>query len=614
MTVAGYFFRGRRQLSLLAAEPGVERICKAVLYCGGALLLCAIPAGESPLPLGAAAVAASPFGWALAAALGAGAGYFLFWGAGAGPGFLWTAAALLLALGRRLTGEQRLGVPALCLGLLAGSAGAVFSRDPPMLLIWSAAAFAGVLLLGWLQKTMHPLALWMTFSLGIRALAAAGLPVMACLAAGALASSGPLPAAALAGTGLEAAGLPGMTAGLCAAHFLRTVPLKEPWRRMIGPCAGCILGMTLGRSWNIGAWLGVSTGGLLGALIPWAWLLPSGSRGVSGAQVQLEQAAGVLSRMQHRLLEMPGRALPETDRMDRLKSMACADCPREGSCAQKDAMDETVFTDPLSFSCPRTGRVLREAARLRERERLLEMQQRRREEYRMAVAQQYGMLSLYLRRVADGLPLHITVDQIRYRVSVSVRSREKGTVDGDRCAAFPGQGPRFYVLLCDGMGTGAAAAVEAMEGIRLLKGMLTAGLPPGLALRSLNAQLLLTGGSGAVTADLAEIRLDTGFVSLYKWGAAPSWLLGRHTVRPVGGPGLPPGVELGAAGERISRLSLRRGEYLVMATDGCVFDPPPEPQPEIRTTGDLAETLLTRTAAAEDDATLAVIRLGPLAG
>ena len=230
----------------------------------------------------------------------------------------------------------------------------------------------------------------------------------------------------------------------------------------------------------------------------------------------------------------------------------------------------------------------------------------------MAVAQQYGMLSRYLQRLADSLPLRLTMGQIRYRVSVSVRSREKLRTDGDRCAAFPGVGPRFYILLCDGMGTGLPAAAEAGKALKLLQGMLTAGLPPGSALKSLNSHLLLTGGAGAVTADLCEIRLDTGYASLYKWGAAPSLLLGSKTVRVIGTPGLPPGMEIGASGERIARLSLQKGETLVLASDGVTFDDPPVPQSTIEPTGPLAERLLRAYASGEDDATLAVIRLGPL--
>ena len=611
MTVAGYFLRGKRQLSLMLSEPGVELGCKIIVYCGGGLLLAAIPALGGPVPLAAALAAASPGLWPLAAALGAGAGYFCFFGLG--PGMLWTAAGLLTAFVLRAAGERRPEWAGVCFSLLAGGTGCFFTLQPRALLLWAGLAGVGALLFGWLHTTQHPLALWLTFGLGVRALAAAGLAPLAFGAVGILAASGPLPAAMLAGAGLEWAGMPGMTAGLGLGWLCRTVPMKEPWRRMPGPALGCILGMALGRSWNIGAWLGVSTGGILGAMIPWSFLLPPGTRGISGAQVRLEQAAEVLGQMQQRLLEIPARPGAVPDRVEQVKSLACADCPRAAECGQRARMDEGIFLDPLSFSCAWTARVLREAGYVRERERLLDAEHRRREEYRMAVAQQYGMLSRYMRRVADGLPLRLTVGQIRYRVSVSVRSRQREQVDGDRCAAFPGPGPRFYVLLCDGMGTGAPAAREAAEAVDLLKGMLTAGLPPTYALRSLNAQLLLTGESGAVTADLAEIRLDTGYASLYKWGAAPSWLLTRHRARPIGKPGLPPGVELGEGGARIARLSLRRGENLVLVSDGVTFTPPLTPEETIRPPGELANILLRQgTQETQDDATLALIRLSPV--
>ena len=54
MTVAGYFLRGKRQLSLMLSEPGVELGCKIIVYCGGGLMLAAIPALGGPVPLAAA--------------------------------------------------------------------------------------------------------------------------------------------------------------------------------------------------------------------------------------------------------------------------------------------------------------------------------------------------------------------------------------------------------------------------------------------------------------------------------------------------------------------------------------------------------------------------------
>ena len=615
MTVAGYLRRRKRDLDLLAADPLTEKLCKAVLFGGGGLLLSAVPGGNGPLPLGAALTAASPGLWCLLSALGAAGGYRLFWQGSWLSGLCFTALALMVRLSFLLLRQESVLLRGGCFGLLAAAAALPFGRQPPVWLLWGLTGCLGVWLPGWAIETGHPTAAALCFSLGLRSLAAAGPEGLCWIAAGAAAAAGPLPLAALCGAALEWSGLPGLTAGFCGAWMLRALPVKEPWRRSVGVSAGCILGMALGRSWNIGAWLGVSTGGLLGAAVPWNLLLPPGTRGTSAAQVKLEQEARMLAKMQRLLLEIPAPAEPTPDRVERLKSAACADCPRQERCPQREAMDESVFTDPLSFSCPHTLRVLREASRVREQQRLLEGQRRRREEYRMAVAQQYGMLSRYLQRLADVLPLQLTPGQLRYRVAVSVRSREKNRADGDRCVAFPGVGPRFYILLCDGMGTGAPAAVEAARAAGLLKGMLTAGLPPGCALKSLNAQLLLTGDTGAVTADLCEIRLDSGYASLYKWGAAPSYLIGRKTLRRIGSPGLPPGMELGSSGERIARLSLQKGQTLVLASDGITFDGTLSLPETIESTGALADRLLREYGSTgEDDATVAVIRLGPLAG
>ena len=90
---------------------------------------------------------------------------------------------------------------------------------------------------------------------------------------------------------------------------------------------------------------------------------------------------------------------------------------------------------------------------------------------------------------------------------------------------FAGIGCRYYVLLCDGMGTGLGAAEEGQSAASLLRQMLSAGFPPEHALRSVNSLLALRGRAAAVTIDLAELRLDSGRVTVYKWGAAPSLLL-----------------------------------------------------------------------------------------
>ena len=116
--------------------------------------------------------------------------------------------------------------------------------------------------------------------------------------------------------------------------------------------------------------------------------------------------------------------------------------------------------------------------------------------------------------------------------------------------------------------------------------------------------------------DLAEIRLDSGRIFLYKWGAAPSWILRKTGAEKIGTATPPPGISVTDMRETVLRLSLRRGEVLVLLSDGVEVgdvlrrkgmapDAPP---------GELAERLLELGCGhGEDDATAAVIRLHPSA-
>ena len=606
MTVSGYLRREKRRLDGFAARPGVRIGAEGALYGGGAMLLCAVGYPGKPVPLGAVLALVSP-GWRrIPAAVGAMAGYWLL--DGQWQGIVWTALALALGAGLQLGRKDTFWIMTVGGLMLPAVVDTAFRLPVERLLLDSLWGGFGGGLFFLVPRVREPVLSWAAAGLLLRALAALGaLPLAGALAA---MSCGSLPAAVLLGLPLETAGLPGITAGLCGGHLAARSVLPQKWRCLAVPGTVCILGMCLGRSWNIGAWLGVSMGGLLAVYIPWR---PQ-TLGTGGARVQLELAARALEKMNRELLTLPGeKEESDAQALERLKLEACEECPREKGCTQKDKLEESIFRDPWSFSCPRTGRVLREARRVKEQQRMLVMQHRRLTEYRMALAQQYGMLSRYLQRVADRLPLGCEKGRIRYRVSVSVRSQGKHRVDGDRCAAFPGLTPKFYVLLCDGCGTGPEAAAEAGEAVGLLRQMLTAGLPPRYALGSLNGFLVLTGRTGAVTADLAELRLDNGSALLYKWGAAPSYLVRRNKVGRLGGGSLPPGISMEDRGERIIRLRMNRGETLVMASDGVALDDSFLLEDSISSTGALAERLLKEYGSTgEDDATLAVVRLGEM--
>ena len=145
-----------------------------------------------------------------------------------------------------------------------------------------------------------------------------------------------------------------------------------------------------------------------------------------------------------------------------------------------------------------------------------------------------------------------------------------------------------------------------------MKKLLCTGFPAKYALRTLNSLCVLRGRSASVTADLAEICLDSGKATLYKWGAVPSYLLRRSGAEKIGTVGPPPGLSLTDQRETVTQLSLRRGEWLLMLSDGVggeealrswADDPAVSP-------GELAVGLLEQAEGMRsDDATAAVVRL-----
>ena len=165
------------------------------------------------------------------------------------------------------------------------------------------------------------------------------------------------------------------------------------------------------------------------------------------------------------------------------------------------------------------------------------------------------------------------------------------------------------------MGTGLEAARDGKITGNMLKKLLSAGFPPEYALRSVNSLCALQGRAGAVTIDLAELRLDTGKVTVYKWGGAPSYLVSRTDVRRIGTAAPPPGLSVTDGREAVERLSLRRGEMLVLLSDGAggeevlrrVAEEAAQPP------GELAARILECSQTDRtDDATVAVVRLNSL--
>lgn len=627
MMVDTYLRRGRRSLQRLALDPKV-RSCSMVLFFGGCgFLLSAAGLGGSPQPLAMGMITAAT-GWrALVMSLGAMAGYPTFWGSAGNPGIVWSAAGGLLALllGKREEAkEQPLMIPAIAAMLTAVTA-VVFrfllGVDTPLPgdLLAVGITFLSAVLFTQAARCRDAVTDWLAMATVILALARVWLGPfgLGYLAAGLLTVYGAFPGAALAGMALDLTRITPLPMGavVCLGYFLRMIPFGKRWQHYAAPAAACIAVMLICGTRDLTPMPGLVLGGALAAVLPPKPELPRRRGETGAAQVRLELGAEVMGALRQLILEPDPPPIDLQALLDKARSRACDTCPAQRGCRQREALSVHHLNAPLDADCRRQGRLLSELRRAQEQRKAMQADRQRQREYREALHQQYRFLEEYLRSLADRLPRRADRVQVEFRVEVSARSRGKERANGDRCLAFSGSGCRYFLLICDGMGTGLGAAREGQEAAALLRQMLTAGFPPEHALKTVNSLLVLRGNGGAVTVDLAEVHLDTGHVHIYKWGAAPSWLLTRGKAEKIGTAAPPPGLAMNGPGETVRKLSLRRGEVLILLSDGAgsgedlhLSDLAPDWPP-----GELATKILDRAAdAGEDDATAAVLRLSPL--
>ena len=610
--------QSQRMVRKAALDPRIRSGAQVAVWGGSGFFLSAAALNGSFQPLAMGLITAMT-GWrALVTALGAAVGYRVFWGNTGIQGMVWAAAGCLLALllGKGKPAEEYpLLIPALT-AVAAAATGLTFlffrrGASLPLFFLRLCLAPVSALFFRQARENRDSVTQWALGGIGTLALARLG--PLGYGAVGVFSVWASFPAAILAGLGMDLARVTAvpMSVVVCAAWFGRMIPFPDPRLRYLVPGIACLAVMGLCGIWDPKPLPGLMVGGLIGYFLPpqMESVRRQGELGI--AQVRLELTAGVLAQTQRLLLEVPLGEIDEGALLNRAINRSCGSCSVREQCVERQRLGLEHLYDPMTFACRHPWQIQGELLRARERLQDLKADRQRQREYRAAMVQQYRFLSVYLQRLSDQLPRRGERLRAYYRLEVSSRSRGKERANGDRCLAFQGTGCRFYVLLCDGMGTGLGAAQEGQSAGELLRQMLTAGFPPEHALRSINSILALRGQAGAVTLDLAEIRLDSGRVSLYKWGAAPSYLLGRKGTEKIGTATPPPGICVEQSRETVDRLSLCRGEVLILVSDGAeigeilrrgVIAPLPP--------GELAEWLLKECrGTGEDDATVAVLRL-----
>lgn len=620
-----YLRRQHRQFRQWTQLPTVRPALEILRCSAGGLLLSAAGLGGSPQPL-AMGLCCAVTGWQSAAVcLGSILGYSLFWDGPGVQGILWSVVGFSMALFIRkhpLCKEMPLLIPAMAAFFVSalGLTFQVLGMDLSAFWIYVlrvAVAWGSVMLFQRRVQLGDPLSRWGCGCLLVLSLARIS-PVAwlnpGYIACGYLSAGQSFPQAVLAGLGMDLAriSLTPMTAVVCLCCLLRLLPWKHPVFQCLGTCVIYLGISALRGSWDLTPLPTLVLGRCLGLLLP-AKDTPTPRKGITGhAQVQLELTAGVMAETRQLLMETISAPIDESALLEKAAFQACGNCVLRGECRERENLSIYHLHHPLDFACRKPGRILGELRRGREQLLSLRRERERYQEYRWAVVQQYQFLGDYLQDLADNLPRREIRPKTRYRIQVSARSRGKTLSNGDSCLAFPGTQCQYYIVLCDGMGTGMGAAQAGHSTALLLKKMLTAGLTAEQAFRSINSILTLRGQAGLVTLDLAEVFLDSGKTRLYKWGAASSWLLRGESLERIGYSTAPPGIRVSDAPSDAFSLSLKHGETLVLLSDGVdiheailrgkvCWDLP---------TGELAAAILSFSRShSEDDATAAVLRL-----
>lgn len=192
------------------------------------------------------------------------------------------------------------------------------------------------------------------------------------------------------------------------------------------------------------------------------------------------------------------------------------------------------------------------------RQRLLEVRQQAQD--------QYQQLGEALASTAVHAVSNVTAP-MGYRIGSSLRPKEGQQLCGDHLATFE-VGSTLYLLLSDGMGSGESAHRESAMTARLLQQFLTAGIDPGPALKTLNGAMRLRSedGGGFTTIDLLALQRTSGTATVYKYGAAPSYVKRTGSVSRITGQSLPAGLQ--GDPPEVTRLHLPAGSYFVMISDG----------------------------------------------
>lgn len=154
-------------------------------------------------------------------------------------------------------------------------------------------------------------------------------------------------------------------------------------------------------------------------------------------------------------------------------------------------------------------------------------------------------------------------------VETAVAGSAAADVSADVVRIFSGPDGKTHMVLSDGAGVGAGAAVDGALAATLAQNLLAAGFAPADAARMVNTSLAVTGKEGCATLDILSLDPVRRSCRVYKAGGAPTYFVRDGKVGALSDQTLPVGV-LGAVHGGETTLSMAPGDLAVLVSDGML--------------------------------------------
>ncbi len=284
-----------------------------------------------------------------------------------------------------------------------------------------------------------------------------------------------------------------------------------------------------------------------------------------------------------------GRGEDREEIFEKVCARVCKDCSLFETCKKQGknhrqmeeiwrTMEEDGYCDlsnmPVGFGqiCLRSERFLNEFGHIYELYKQSAISKGTAKSSRDIMARQYSEISNVIELLSKEIETGETQydDAVRtYAPKVTVRTESKtgSGVSGDTVIYFE-RGNKFFVILCDGMGSGDEAMQQSRLTARLFEKFLKAGFDKETSLRMINSALALKADQESFsTVDILEIDTKTGDCEFLKIGSAQSFIKRKKEIGIISSKSLPVGILENIETQAV-RCKAEIGDIIVMVTDG----------------------------------------------